>query len=784
MIPKLLLSALTSVAMCGLANAQSEVPPRDGSVLPIPQAPFAGTIKHTFEGSKQAYPQPVTAPDGAPNIVLILIDDLGFGQPGTFGGPVPTPAMDALAQEGLRFTRMHTSAVCSPTRAALLTGRNHHQVGFGSITELASGYPGYNTVWPRETASIAEILKSNGYSTSAFGKWHNTPSWETTSVGPFERWPNGLGFEYWYGFHGGETSQWEPRLFRNTVPVEPQARPDEGYHLTVDLVDDAIEWINTQQAIAPDKPYFMYFAPGAVHSPLHVGPEWADKFAGQFDQGWDQVREETLARQKSMGLTPQNTELTPRPEEIDAWDSLDDPAQQLFARHQEVFAGFLAQTDHEIGRLIDSVKSLPDADNTMIILIAGDNGPSAEGTVTGTINNTMTLNGIPDSVEAQLSKLSEIGGPLHDNHYPVGWAWAGAAPFQWMKRVPSHFGGTRNGTVISWPAKIAADGEIRTQFHHVIDVSPTILEAAGINEPNEVNGTTQVPMAGTSMAYSFDDADAPGTRVTQYFETGGHRAIYHDGWVASSFHGAPWILTGSIGFDDKDWTLYNIEEDFSQAHDIAPENPEKLEELIALFEEEAGKYGVFPLDDRFTERATDPEKPSLTKGQKRFEYKPGAVRIPETTSPPIYLRSHQVTAEITVPEEGAEGVIIAAGGSSAGYTLYLEDSIPVYEYNFFGRVLYRLAGTEVLAAGAHTIVFDYQQQPFEGANIVGGTATLSVDGAEVANGSIDKVVPIAFSTTETMDIGVDLGATVSPRYEEHAPFEFTGEIESVVVNIE
>ncbi|MEM1428990.1 MAG: arylsulfatase [Pseudomonadota bacterium] len=783
MISKLALAALTSTLLAGTALAQDGAPPRDGSVLPIPQAPFEGVIEPTFEGSRQDYPQPVAAPDGAPNIVLILIDDLGFGQPGTFGGPVPTPAMDALAEDGLRYTRMHTTAVCSPTRAALLTGRNHHQSGFGSITELASGYPGYNSLWPRETASIAEILKHNGYSTSAFGKWHNTPGWETTPIGPFDRWPTGLGFEYWYGFHGGETSQWEPRLFRNTVPVEPPSRPDEGYHLTLDLVDDAIRWIDQQHSIAPDRPYFVYFAPGAVHAPLHVGKDWADRFAGQFDQGWDTVREETLARQKDLGVVPEDADLTPRPAEIQAWDSLDAEAQRVFARHQEVFAGFVAHTDHEIGRLIGAVQAMPDADNTLIILIAGDNGPSAEGTVTGTINNAMTLNGIPDSVEAQLPRLDEIGGPRHDNHYPVGWAWAGAAPFQWMKRVPSHFGGTRNGMVISWPQEIADAGGIRTQFHHAVDIAPTILEAAGLREPGTVNGVPQIPMAGTSMAYSFADADAPGTRLTQYFETGGHRAIYHDGWVASSFHGAPWNLTGSIGFDDNVWELYDIEADFSQAHDLAAEHPEKLAELQEIFDAEAGKFGVFPLDDRFTERAIDPERPSLTKGQTRFEYRPGTIRLPEGTSPAVYQRSHDIRADIVIPAEGAEGVILAAGGSSAGYSLYVEDGRPVYEYNFFGLARYRLAASNPLPEGRHTILLSYQQQPIDGPSIAGGAATLSVNGAEVDSGVIERVAPIAFSTTETMDIGSDLGATVSLDYEDRAPFAFTGEIERVVIEL-
>ncbi|MEM9105011.1 MAG: arylsulfatase [Pseudomonadota bacterium] len=783
MIARFVTATVLLASTCVAANAQGADLPRDGSVLPIPAAPFEGHIERTYDGSQQDYPQPLAAPEGAPNIVLILIDDLGFGQPGTFGGPVPTPAMDALAQDGLRYTRMHTTAVCSPTRAALLTGRNHHQSGFGTITELASGYPGYNSLWPKETASIAEILKDNGYSTSAFGKWHNTPDWETTPIGPFDRWPTGLGFEYWYGFHGGETSQWEPRLFRNTVPVEPSKRPHEGYHLTVDLVDESIDWINRQQSIAPDRPFFLYFAPGAVHAPLHVGPEWADKFSGQFDHGWDQVREETLTRQKDLGLVPENTDLTPRPAEIESWEGLDDAAKQVFARHQEVFAGFVAQTDHEIGRLLQAVQALPDADNTLVILIAGDNGPSAEGTVTGTINNAMTLNGLPDTVENQLRLIDEIGGPAHDNHYPVGWAWAGAAPFQWMKRVPSHFGGTRNGMIVSWPSKISDTGTIRTQFHHAIDVAPTILEAAGIREPELVNGTKQVPMAGTSMGYSFDDADAPGTRRTQYFETGGHRAIYHDGWVASSFHGVPWNLTGSIGFDNNIWELYKIDDDFSQANNVAAQYPEKLEELKAIFDEEAEKYSVFPLDDRFTERATDPARPSLIRGRNQYVYNEGTARIPEGSSPQVYRRSHRITAEITIPEGGASGVIIASGGSSAGYTLYLEDSVPVYEYNFFGLQRYRVAGTEPLPAGTHTIVLDYQQQqPVEG--IAGGTVTLSVDGEEVASGNVDKVAPIRFSVGETTDIGHDLGATVSLAYEEAAPFTFSGSIEQVVVEVE
>ena len=751
--------------------------------LPISDPAFKGTIGKTFEDSKEDFPQPVQAPKGAPNVVVILIDDLGFGQPGTFGGPVPTPNLDKLASEGLRYNRFHTTAICSPTRAALLTGRNHHQVANGTITELSTGYPGYNSVWPRSTASIARILKENGYSTAAFGKWHNTPDWETSPIGPFEHWPTGLGFEYWYGFHGGETSQWEPQLFRNETPVEPPKSPEQGYQLTEDLVDDAIGWIGRQQSIAPDKPFFVYFATGAVHAPLHAPKEWIDKFKGQFDQGWDKVREETLERQKKLGVVPANTLLTPRPKEIEAWDSLSPDAKKLYARHQEVFAGFLAYTDYEVGRLLDAIAALPNADNTLIIYIAGDNGPSAEGSVTGTLNNMMTQNGIPDTVEAQLPKIDEIGGPLHENHYPVGWAWAGSSPFQWMKRVPSHFGGTRNGLVIEWPKRITDHGGLRTQFHHVIDIVPTILAAAGIPEPKEVDGIPQTPIAGVDMSYTFDNPQAPGTRTTQYFETGGHRAIYHDGWVAASFHGAPWVLTGSVGFDNNVWELYNIDEDFSEAVDLANKYPDKLKELQGIFDQEAKKYDVYPLDDRFAERVGDPNRPSVTKGRTKFHYSAGTTRIPEGSAPPIYQRSHKITAKIVIPDKGADGVIVAEGGGS-GYSLYVEGGRLHYDYNFFGKDTYRVTSTDPLPTGEIEIVLDYQQKPFKGLpDTTGGTARLFVNGKAVGEGQITNVVPKRFSATETFDIGMDLGAPASPTYREKLPFAFTGTIKSVDIEV-
>ncbi|WP_100229285.1 arylsulfatase [Pseudoalteromonas ruthenica] len=758
-----------------------------GDVLPLPAPQFDGVISKTFENSKQDYPQPITPPKDAPNVVVILLDDLGFGQPGTFGGPVPTPTIDKLAEQGLRYTRFHTTAICSPTRAALLTGRNHHQSGFGTITELSTGYPGYNSIWPRSSGTIAEILKGHGYSTAAFGKWHNTPDWETSPMGPFDRWPTGLGFEYWYGFQGGETSQWEPQLFRNTTPVEPDKKPEDGYNLNVDLVDDAISWVERQQAISPDKPFFLYFAPGAVHAPLHVNKEWIDKFSGKFDQGWDAVRAETIARQKAQGLIPENTELTSRPSEIEAWDKLSTQQKELYARHQEVFAGFLAQTDYEVGRLIDAVNSTKEADNTLIIFIAGDNGPSAEGSLTGTTNNIMTQNGIPDTVESQLEEIDEIGGPLHENHYPVGWAWAGSSPFQWMKRVPSHFGGTRNGMVVSWPKEIKDKGSIRTQFHHVIDIAPTILNAVGIEEPTIINGTEQTPMAGVDINYTFNNADAQGRRTTQYFETGGHRAIYHDGWVAASFHGAPWILTGSVGFDDNEWALYNIEKDFSQAKDVASKYPERLAQLRSIFDQQAQKYQVYPLDDRFAERVSNPARPSVTRGRTSFSYTEGIVRIPEGSAPPAYQRSHTITADIEIPQgvSKANGVLIANGGSAAGYTLYIRNGIPAYEFNFFAKERYRVTARDQLSPGKHTITLVYDQAPIKSAqDVSGGTATLKVDGKEVAQGEISKVVTKRYSGTETLDIGMDLGSSVSPIYKDAAPFKFNGKIHQILVELD
>ena len=771
-----ILTATTLALGLGATAARAQ------EVLPKPQAPFKGVIGKTYKDSREDYPQPIKAPAGAPNVLVVLLDDVGFGQPATFGGPVPMPNLDKLASEGLRYNQFHTTAICSPTRAALLTGRNHHQVGMGTITELSTGYPGYDSIWGKNVASVAEVVRQNGYATAAFGKWHNTPDWETSPVGPFERWPTGLGFEYWYGYQGGETSQWYPQLFRNTTPIEPSKTPEQGYHLMPDMTDEAIAWIQRSKSIAPDRPFFAYFAPGAAHAPLHAPKEWIDKFKGKFDQGWDKVREETLERQKQLGVVPANTRLTPRPKEIQAWDSLSADEKRLFARHQEVFAAYLAYTDYQIGRLLDAVHALPDADNTLIIYIAGDNGPSAEGSLTGTTNNMMTQNGVPDDVASQIKEIDEIGGPKHENHYPVGWAWAGSSPFQWMKRVPSHFGGTRNGMVVSWPKKIAEHGGLRTQFHHVIDIAPTIYEVTGITFPTSVNGVKQTPLAGVSLAYSFDKPKTPSTRTTQYFETGGHRAIYHDGWVATAFHGVPWVLRGSVPFEQDKWELYNIREDFSQANDVAQQNPAKLKELQNLFDQEAKKYDVFPLDDRFAERASNPNRPSATRGKTSFTYVAGTTRVPEGSAPPIYKRSHRIAADVDTADGKAQGVIIAEGGSGAGYTLYIKDQRLVYEYNFFGKNRYKVTSDQTVPAGKANVALEYVQQP-GGDLTTGGTVRLFINGQPAGEGSIDNVAPTRFSATETLDIGMDLGSAVADTYADSLPFAYTGKIGKVTVDL-
>ncbi|MBC2693330.1 arylsulfatase [Pseudomonas kielensis] len=748
----------------------------EGRVLPLPPAAFKGEIGTTYKDSKPDFPVQLKAPEGAPNVLVILLDDVGFGAMSTFGGMVDTPALDRLADNGLRYNRFHTTALCSPTRSALLTGRNHHQVGSGMITELAIGYPGYNSMWGAESVTISEVLKNHGYNTAMFGKWHNTPDWETSPAGPFDRWPTGKGFEYFYGFLGGEVSQYEPQLYQNTEAVEPATTPEQGYHLTSDITDRAINWVHTRDSIAPNKPWFVYWAPGAAHAPHHAPQSYIDKYKGRFDKGWDAYREQAFARQKKLGVIPADAKLTPRPAELPAWDSLSADEKKLFARQMEVYAGFLEHTDHETGRLLNAVREMPRGDNTLVIYITGDNGGSAEGSMTGTLNNMATQNGIPDSVAAQLAVLDELGGPKHEDHFAVPWAWAINTPFQWMKQVASHLGGIRNGMVISWPKRIEAEGGLRSQFSHVTDIAPTIYEAVGIPMPEEVSGAKQTPLAGTSLLYSLNDAKAADQHRTQYFEMYGSRAIYSDGWMASVKHSQPWDMLNRKGdFENDQWELYNLNEDFSQANDLAARHPEKLKALQALFDQQAKANQVYPLDDRFVERGMDQTRPSLVRGRTDFSFRPGTVRIPEGSAPNTKMRSHRISTTINIPAGGVEGVIAAQGGSAGGWSLYVKDGHLLYVNNFFGKKSDVLRSAAPLPVGEVEVVFEYTQEVKQWAG--GGSARLLVNGKPVVKGTFANVVPGRFSATETLDIGADLGSAVTEDY--HGPFRFNGSMQPV-----
>ncbi|HVJ39492.1 MAG TPA: arylsulfatase [Stenotrophomonas sp.] len=747
--------------------------------LPLPVPPFSGTISDNYKQAKADFPQPVAPPSGAPNVLVILIDDLGYGGTSMFGGLIPTPNIDQLAKTGLRYSHFHNCALCSPTRAALLSGRNHHRTGNGAITEGATGFPGYNSMWADDNAAIPQVLAYNGYSTAAFGKWHNTPDWETSPVGPFDRWPTGKGFQTFYGFMGGETNQYTPQLFRNTSPVEPDKTPEEGYHLTDDLATKAIEWLHTRQSIAPDRPWFLYWAPGAMHAPHHVPEPYIERFKGQFDIGWDAYREQVFENQKKVGAIPADAKLTPRPSELPAWDSHSAEEKRLFARQMECFAGFLVHLDEHIGRLLEAVNALPGADNTLIVAVLGDNGCSPEGGLLGTLNNMATQNGFPDDLATMLSSMEEIGQAHHENHFAVGWAWAIDCPFQWTKQVASHFGGNRTGVSVTWPSKIRARGEVRPQFQHVVDIAPTIYEAAGIVFPDAVNGVTQQPLDGSSFVHTFNDESAPSNHLTQYFENSGNRAIYHDGWIASARHGVPWILRGRDGnFDADQWELYDLRTDFSQSNDLAQAHPEKLAELLEIFRREAEASFVFPLDDRFSERAHVPDRPSVIRGRTRFKYYGGTTRISEGTAPDVKARTHSITARLVIPSGGADGVIVAAGGS-AGYSFFVKDGALMYENNFFGRERDVLRSTQKLPEGEVTVAFHYTHESDEYGG--GGSGRLLVNDKEVATGKFAHVPPVRYSATETMDIGRDLGEAVSSQYQ--GPFAFTGTLKDVVFEI-
>jgi arylsulfatase len=752
-------------------------------VLPRPGPNFQGVIGRTYKDSTPDKIPIQKAPDGAPNVLLVLIDDSGFGQWGTFGGQIATPNLDRLAQAGLRYTRFHTTALCSPTRAALLTGRNHHSVGTGVITELGDAYPGYSGQIPKSTAMVSETLRQNGYSTAFIGKNHNIADWETSVSGPYDRWPALQGFDHFYGFIGGEANQWAPALYRDNTPVEMEVPKGKEGHYTLNdsLADETIKYIYQQKSITPDRPFFIYYAPGATHAPHHVPKEWIDKFRGQFDQGWDKYREEAFARQKALGVIPADTQLTPRPAEIPAWDSLSADQKRIAARLMETFAAYTAQTDYEVGRVLDALQQIGQADNTLVFWEIGDNGASMEGTLNGVFNEMTSLNGQPEDTDYILQHIDEIGGPKSYNHFPVGWAWAMNTPFQWGKQVASHFGGTRNPLVVSWPNRIKDKGGLRTQFHHAIDIVPTILEAAGVNQPSEVNGVAQKPIEGVSMVYSFADAAAREQRHTQYFEMFGNRAIYNDGWIAAARHGRlPWQNIGSADFDKDTWELYNVAADFSEANDKAAVEAGRLRDLQDLFWVEAAKYNVLPLDDRFIERADPTLRPSLIAGRTDFIYYPGAVRIPESSAASTKNRSHTITATIEMPQSGGDGVLAAAGGIVAGYALYIKDGKPTYEYNWFSQQRYKVTSAEKLPPGPATIRVEFK---YDGGGAgKGGTASLFVNNKKAGEGRVDKTVLGRFSADETFDIGMDTGSPVSEDY--NSPNPFTGTLKKVEIHLD
>lgn len=713
--------------------------------------------------ARPASPLQRKAPAGAPNVVVVLLDDVGFGAAGTFGGPVATPALDALAQDGLRYNRFHTTGICSPTRAALLTGRNPHLTGIGSVMNSADGRPGYTGFQTKETASVAEVLRQNGYSTAAFGKWHQTPDWEVSPSGPFDRWPTGEGFEKFYGFQGGETDQFEPSLFDGTTPIF--RRPGKDYHLTEDLAERGIEWMRAQQSVTPDKPFFLYFAPGAIHAPIQVPDSWRDRYRGKFDQGWDALRVEILERQKKLGVVPANTELTPRPEGMPAWDSLTPEQKKFASRLMEIYAAFLEHTDAQVGRLVQALKDSGEFDNTIFVYIVGDNGASAEGGLGGSLNYLGAFTGLPEPEAAKFAGVERFGTAESYGHIPAAWAWATNSPFQWTKTVASHLGATRNPMVIAWPQKIKDKGGLRSQFGHVNDIVPTLLDAIGIQAPAEVNGVPQKPMSGTSLTYTFNQPKAPEQHRTQYFEVFGHRSIYQDGWMASAFHDRkPWFAfsPGRKNIEDDTWELYDLRADFSQARDLAAKHPEKLAELKATFMQEAAANQVLPLSGQVMGRAGLPD---LSAGVTRATYHAGAVGIPESAIPRIFNRSWALQADLEV-EDTAEGVIATVGGLTSGWSLYLDpERRPVFRYRVFDLQTVELVGREPLPSGRHQlrVEFDYAG----GGYARGGDLRLLVNGAPAAADTLRASPPAFYSINETFDVGIDTG-TPGGHYPEEA----------------
>jgi arylsulfatase A-like enzyme len=767
----------------------------DGKQIPPPPPEFGGVINEKASDSKAWWAPRVVPPKGAPNVLLIMTDDQGFGAPSTFGGVIPTPAMDRIAKAGLRYTNFHSTSLCSPTRAALITGRNHHSVGSGVVGEIATGFPGYDSIIPIDKGTIGTILKANGYATSWFGKDHNTPSYQSSQAGPFEQWPNGMGFEYFYGFVGGDASQWQPNLFRNTTAIYPFLN-NPGWNMQTAMADEAIGYIKQLKEIAPGKPWLVYYVPGATHSPHHPTPEWIKKIGDMhlFDEGWNKLRETIFANQKRLGIMPEDARLTPWPKELPQWDSLSREQKRLFIKQADVYGAYLAYADHEIGRVIQAVEDLGELDNTLIIYIGGDNGASAEGMLDGTPNEFTTFNGVAVPVKDQFLWYPFWGSERTFPHYAAPWAWAMDTPFKWVKQVPSHFGGTAQGVAMSWPGHINDVGGVRRQFHHVIDVVPTILEAAGIPAPDTINGIKQNPIEGVSMAYTWDKANANATtrHTTQYFEMLGNRAIFHDGWVAATTPATlPWELSTKTPPDvitGYNWELYNVNEDPTQFNDLAARMPEKVKELQELFYAEAKKYNVLPLDNSTLARWNTP-RPSLTAGRTEFTYSGELTGVPGSAAPDIKNKSYTITAEVEIPKGGAEGMIVTEGGRFGGYGLFLSKGVGdirrgkvVFLYNLLDLKRTLWEGPE-LKAGKHTIVFDFKS---DGSGLgKGGTGVLSVDGKEVARNSMEHTIPVTFPEDETFDVGQDTRTGVAlVKYRYDPPFKFTGKINKLTFKLE
>ena len=762
------------------AGGASATAPIDRTVLPIPE-PKPPTID-VLDARNVVPPGrfEVKAPANAPNVLIVLLDDMGFGQSSAFGGPVNMPTAERLAAEGLRYNQFHTAALCSPTRVSLLTGRNHHMNNMGGIAEVATAFPGNTGIRPNAIAPLAETLRLNGYGTAAFGKYHEAPPWEVSPAGPFDRWPTRSGFDKFYGFMGGETNQWAPLIYNGTIQVEPPHDPD--YHFMTDMTDQAILWMRSVKALAPEKPFFLYFAPGAVHAPHQVPKEWIARYRGKFDAGWDKLREQTLARQIALGVVPTGTKLAPKPEHIKDWENLSADEKHLFSHQMEVFAGFGEYADHEIGRLIEAVAETGQLDNTLVLYVVGDNGASAEGGTNGLFNENAYFNGVPEPLEFQLQRIDQLGGPMAYNHYAAGWAVAGDTPFTWVKQVASNYGGTRNPLVVHWPKGIEAKNEVRSQWHHVVDIAQTILEAAGLPEPKSVNGTEQIPMQGVSMVYTFDNARAADRHLTQYFEIIGNRAIYHDGWLAGTIHKAPWELQPRAALADDKWELYDTRADFSLRNDLAASNPAKLKEMQDLFATIGLANHVLPIDDRSIERlnAAAAGRPDLMSGRTSLTLYPGMTALMENAFINVKNRSFSIAAELEIPTPGASGVILAQGGRFGGWSLWLQEGRPRFSYNWLGMERYEITAPSPIPPGEHVLHFDFAYDGGKPGS--GGLGRILLDGAKLAEGRIARTQPFMFSADEGADVGADLGTPVSEEYS--VPAEFSGMISKITIEVQ